>query len=106
MSKARQRWGAAVFERVFGRTVQQCVAAGWVDGAKLHVDTSLVAANASREAVIKGTPAWIAALKAAYQATEKKLDELAPPTRTRRGGGKAVDGLFPPRQVVAFVAAS
>ena len=53
LSKARKRWGAEVFERLFVRSVQQCVEAGLVDGSKLHVDASLVAANASRNSVIE-----------------------------------------------------
>ena len=53
LSKARKRWGAEVFERLFMRSVQQCVEAGLVDGSKLHVDASLVAANASRNSVIE-----------------------------------------------------
>jgi transposase len=76
LSKARRRWGSEVFERVFLQTVQACVGAGLVDGKKLHVDSSLVAANASRDSVVKGPPEWIAALKAAYGVQEKKLDEL------------------------------
>jgi len=76
LSKARTRWGPEVFERVFIQTVQACVAAGLVDGKKLHVDSSLVGANASRDSVVRGTPEWIAALKEAYGAQEKKLDEL------------------------------
>jgi len=76
LSKARTRWGPEVFRRVFLQTVQACVGAGLVDGSKLHVDTSLVAANASRDSVVKGPPEWIAALRAAYGAQEKKLDEL------------------------------
>ena len=43
LSKARKRWGAQVFERLFARSVEQCVAAGLVDGSKLYLDASLVA---------------------------------------------------------------
>ncbi len=75
LSKARARWGEEVFEGLFVQTISQCVAAGLVDGRKLHVDSSLIEANASRESVIKGTPELIAALKRAYQATESKLGE-------------------------------
>jgi transposase len=75
LSKARSRWGEEVFERLFVRTIEQCVQAGLVDGKKLHVDSSLIEANASRESVIKGTPELIAALKRAYHATESKLGE-------------------------------
>jgi hypothetical protein len=47
LSKARRRWGTAVFEELFVRTVRQCVGAGLVDGAKLHMDGSLIDADAS-----------------------------------------------------------
>jgi len=75
LSKARTRWGEEGFERVFVQSVQACVRAGLVDGKKLHVDSSLVSANASRDSVVKGPPEWIGALKAAYGAQEKKLEE-------------------------------
>jgi hypothetical protein len=79
LSKARARWGQEVFESLFVRTVAQCVGAGLVDGSKLHVDASLIDANAAKESVIKGAPALIAALKRAYQATESKLEESSTP---------------------------
>jgi Transposase DDE domain len=59
--------------------VQQCVEAGLVDGKKLHVDASLIDANASKESVIKAPPELIAALKSAYRATESKLEETSTP---------------------------
>jgi hypothetical protein len=46
-----------------------------VDGKKIHVDASLINANASKDSVVKGSPEWIAALKRAYQATESKLED-------------------------------
>src|SRR6201982_225700 len=49
LSKARARWGQEVFQRLFTRTVEQCVQAGLVSGDKLHVDGSLIAANASKD---------------------------------------------------------
>src|SRR5437867_2903717 len=79
LSKARARWGEEVFESLFVRTVAQCVEAGLVDGSKLHVDASLVDADAAKESVIKGAPPLIAALKRAYQATESKLEETSTP---------------------------
>ena len=79
LSKARARWGKEVFESLFVRTVAQCVEAGLVDGNKLHVDSSLVDANAAKESVIKGAPSLIAALKRAYAATESKLEETSTP---------------------------
>jgi transposase len=79
LSKARARWGKEVFESLFVRTVAQCVEAGLVDGSKLHVDASLVDADAAKESVIKGAPPLITALKRAYQATESKLEESSTP---------------------------
>ena len=75
LSKARARWGKEVFESLFVRTIGECVAAGLVDGRKLHVDSSLIDADAAKESVIKGAPELIAALKRAYHATESKLGE-------------------------------
>ena len=79
LSKARARWGKEVFESLFVRTVAQCMEAGLVEGSKLHVDASLVDADAAKESVIKGTPELITALKRAYRATESKLEESSTP---------------------------
>ena len=37
LSKARRRWGLAIFEKLFVRSVQQCCDAGLVDGQKLYL---------------------------------------------------------------------
>jgi IS5 family transposase len=47
LSKARSRWGRETFVRFFRRVLEQCVAEGLVDGRVLHVDGSLISANAS-----------------------------------------------------------
>jgi transposase len=78
LSKARKRWGVTIFESLFVEVVGQCVRAGLVDGKKLHLDGSLVDAHASNNSVVQGAPELIAALKAAYQVTEKKLEDRAP----------------------------
>lgn len=75
LSKARARWGKEAFEKFFLRTITQCVRAGLVDGRKLHVDSSLIDANASNDSVVRSSPELMAALKQAYQAQESKLDE-------------------------------
>ena len=79
LSKARTRWGKEVFESFFVRAIGQCVEAGLVDGGKLHVDSSLIDADAAKESVIKGSPELIAALKRAYGATASKLTETTTP---------------------------
>ena len=68
-----------MFERLFTRTVEQCVRAGLVDGSKLHVEASYVQANASIDAVVKGPPELIAAYKKACHAVESKLSEACTP---------------------------
>jgi len=80
LSKARARWGRDAFEKFFVRSVGQCVSAGLVDGTKLHIDSSLNDAHASCDSVITAAPTLIAALKAAYQATESKLEDSTTPS--------------------------
>jgi len=79
LSKARARWGKDAFEKFFTRTITQCVQAGLVDGRKLHMDSSLIDANASKDSVLRSCPELIAALKAAYQAQESKLEDSSTP---------------------------
>lgn len=80
LSKARKRWGPGLFEELFVFTVRKCVEAGLVDGAKVHVDGSLIDADASRESVVKADPETIARIKLAYAVQERKLDESKPPS--------------------------
>lgn len=79
LSKARRRWGPDVFESFFTRIVGNCVQQGLVDGKKIHVDGSLVDANASKGSVLKGSPDLIAALKRAYGVQERKLSDTSSP---------------------------
>src|ERR1017187_349908 len=100
LSKARARWGAEAFERFFVRTVGQCVAAGLVDGTKIHVDSSLNEANASCDSVVKGGTELIAALKAAYQATASKLDDVTTPASYEAVNDRVVSTTDPDATVV------
>ena len=79
LSKARKRWGKGAFEKFFTRSITQCIQAGLVDGRKLHVDSSLIDANASKDSVVRSCPELIAALKEAYQAQESKLEDSVTP---------------------------
>jgi transposase len=106
LSKARARWGQEVFRTLFERTVGQCVAAGLVEGKKLHIDSSLIKANASKDSVVQASPELIAAVRNAYDAQEQKLQERAsssvnathvsttdPEATLARGGGTPVSQL-------------
>ncbi len=75
LSKARARWGQEVFCQLFVRTVGQCVAAGLVDGQKLHLDSSLIRADAARDSLTQASPELVAALRQAYAREEQKLAE-------------------------------
>ncbi len=75
LSKARARWDVDVFETLFTRIVAQCKVAGLIEGKKLHMDGSLVDANASNNAVLKGCPELIAQLREQLQSEMSKLDE-------------------------------
>jgi transposase len=77
LSKARKRWGEAVFEGFFVRTIMHCVEARLVGGEKIHLDASLVDADASKDSVRKSCPELIAALKQAYQAQQSKLEDTS-----------------------------
>ena len=100
LSKARARWGAEAFEKFFVRTVGKCVAAGLVDGTKIHVDSRLNEAHASCDSVLKAAPELIAALKAAYQATESKLDDVTTPASYEAVNDRVVSTTDPDATVV------
>ncbi|WP_308986641.1 transposase [Thalassobacterium sedimentorum] len=74
LSKARNRWGRDVFEKFFVRSVLQCVEAGLVGGEKIHVDGSVIAADASQASVVRAGPELIAELKRLYGVEEQKLE--------------------------------
>lgn len=101
LSKARARWGGALFEELFVRTVRQCVEAGLVDGAKVHVDGSLIDADASRDSAVQADPATIARIRAAYGAQERKLGETKPPSARCETNLKLVSTTDPDAPCVA-----
>jgi transposase len=75
LSKARKRWGQEVFLSLFSGVVHQCVAAGLVAGSKIHVDSSLVDANASLRSVKPLKAEVIRAIEQTAREELKKLDE-------------------------------
>jgi len=87
LSKARRRWGAEVFARLFRQSVAQCLEAGLIEGSNLHTDSSLVRANASLNSVVAVTLA--------------KLEEKGEEEATKRGGGGGAGGPVNQRHRVA-----
>ncbi len=53
LSKARKRWGKTIFDELFGRVVLQCIEAELVGSEKVHIDSSLIRADASLASVVK-----------------------------------------------------
>jgi len=47
LSKARRRWGLAVFEEVFAHVLDECVKAGLVEGSTVYADATVLKADAS-----------------------------------------------------------
>src|ERR1035441_432584 len=76
LSKARARWGTGVFERLFCQTVSQCVQAGLVNGRLLHVDSTMVKADAHKDTLVSSGPELVGALRQAYQEQAAKLQVL------------------------------
>lgn len=52
-TRIRQSWGADRFRRIFTRTVQACVAAGVAKGEVVDIDSTLVRADVSWEAIAR-----------------------------------------------------
>ena len=91
LSKARKRWGKEVFVTLFSRVVQQCVEAGLVEGRKIHVDASLVDANANLGSVKPLSGDMIKAIEQTAKEQVQKLDEhdddQDPPSGDSGSGG-------------------
>ena len=52
ISKARARYGRAVFEEFFNRILEQCVKAGLVRGEKVFADSTYIRADASLKSLV------------------------------------------------------
>ncbi len=83
LSKARRRWGTKLFEKLFEKVLCLCVEAGLVDGDKLHVDASLVRADASKNSVKELPAAVVEKMREAMG----RLDEPEPAQNQAPAGG-------------------
>jgi IS5 family transposase len=48
ISKARRRWGQEVFDGFFNSVLSRCIEAGLVDGKTIHIDSSMIDADADK----------------------------------------------------------
>lgn len=53
LTRIRQRWGAERFKAILARTVQACVKAGVAKGEVVHIDSTLIHANVSWDAIAR-----------------------------------------------------
>jgi len=70
LSRIRQRWGPKLFQRIFERSVEACVAAKLVGGDMLHVDATLIRADVS----------WSSLAREYVQASTEANDDATPAT--------------------------
>jgi transposase len=106
LSKARARWGTRVFERLFVQTVNQCVQAGLVNGRLLHVDSTMVQANAHKDTLVPSGPELVGALRQAYQEQAAKLLVLPADSKESATTGAVLTPVSEPSSATAPVAPS
>jgi len=53
LTRLRQRWGADLFEKIFERTVAQCARAGLIESEVVHIDATLIRADADARRVAR-----------------------------------------------------
>ena len=83
LTRIRQRWGAERFRRVFARTVQACVAAGVAKGEVIHIDSTLVRADVSWDAIARRHADAVEATCGSDEAAEAVIASPSPPRRSR-----------------------
>ena len=80
LTRIRQRWGVALFRRVFERTVAQCVQEGLVSTHTVHVDATLIRADVSWDSL---TTRHVEQVIEANEEDTKNRDEDEPPNGGR-----------------------
>ena len=87
LTRIRQRWGAVRFRRIFGRTVEACVAAGIAKGEVVHIDSTLVRADVSWEAIARHHAEAVSAANG--EASDAKARDQGGDGDAPGGSGKA-----------------
>jgi len=84
LSKIVDRWGEARFKRIYQRVVKACVAAGLVDGKKVHIDATLIRANVSWQSLITVPAEGISEGKPEAGKRKSGRPRTRPPKRKKR----------------------
>ena len=86
LSKARRRWGRDAFVKLFQQVLRQCVEAGLVEGRFVHVDGSVIRADASTDTLQPDLRVLGETLYGELEASADEADESdaepSPPRRT------------------------
>lgn len=98
ISKARRRWGPEVFQSFFANILDQCMAAGLVDGRTVHVDSSLIEASADRQRL---QPALRVCGQQLYQQLEEQaqtpaVEQPTPPVQESAPANQPAQEPLPP----------
>ena len=98
LSKARRRWGTEVFTQFFQNILEQCIEAGLVDGQTIHLDSSMIDANASKDKlqvqlrIVSGDLYNQLEENAEDQAVGKKISSVDPDARLGKKYSKTTLG--------------
>jgi len=98
LSKARRRWGTEVFSQFFQNILEQCIEAGLVDGQTIHLDSSMIDANASKDKlqvqlrIVSGDLYNQLEENAEDQAVGKKISSVDPDARLGKKYSKTTLG--------------
>lgn len=87
ISKARARYGPAVFEAFFAHMLRLCVDAGLVTGEKVFADATLIDANASLKSITPRADAPTPTLSPKEFVKKLFQDNPGDPSETEAGGG-------------------
>jgi len=79
LSKARRRWGKIVFAEFFQNILEQCIRAGLVDGQTIHIDSSMIDADASMDSL---QPQLRQISQDLYDQLEQQEESDTPPLQT------------------------
>jgi len=88
LSKLRTRWGIELFQKIFTSTVHQCIKAGLVDLETVHVDATLMRANASWESITEKYVEKVVEANDEVEGVEEKPGKKNVKKKKRRKGVK------------------
>jgi len=101
LTRIRQRWGEALFRRIFERTVTQCAQAGLVSTDTVHIDATLIRADVSWDSL---TTRHVEQVLEANAERDEDSDE--PPAPPKSGPGRPKRKKYSPTDPDASMATS